>query len=250
MVRRFLKMAAATSLAAAAVASTPSCADNHESIFIYGVLALTAPDCTAKGDSGSKLLASGVMELKLTDTYRNFLLVGNQLIARGSPSNLRAEPNRVQINGATVTLTSSDGTAFQAYSVQANGTVSPTVSADPTYAPVFVEILPATIGQQLRKILAPTTGNAAPSLTLNAQVTVWGQTLGLNDVESGPFTFSINVTNGGTIVPTYDPVGGALNCKKIPTDVTFVPTCFTGEDVLATPCYYACQADPNAAGCI
>jgi hypothetical protein len=249
MVRRFLKMATVTSMAAAALASTPSCADNHESIFIYGVVALTAPDCTAKGDSGSKLLASGVMELKLTDNYRNFFLVGNQLIARGSPSNLRAEPNRVQINGATVTLTGSDGTSFPAYSVQANGTVSPTISADPTYAPVYVELIPSSIGQQLKKILTPKAGNAAPSLTLKASVTVWGQTLGLNDVESGPFTFSINVTNGGTIVPTYDSLG-VVNCKKVPTDVTFVASCFPGQDVEAIPCYYACQTDPTAAGCI
>lgn len=249
MVRRFLKMATATSLAAAALASTPSCADNHESIFIYGVVALTAPDCTAKGDSGSKLLAYGEMELLLTDTYGNFLLVGNQLISRGSPSNLRAEPNRVQVTGADVQLTGIDGTDFGFYSVPANGLVSPTVSADPNYAPVFVQIIPPAIGKALRAKLKPTATNATPSLTVLADIKVYGQTLGLNDVETGAFTFTINVTNGGTIFQTYDKVTGTLNCKVLPTDITFTPSCFPGQDVTAYPCYYVCLVDPTAAGC-
>jgi hypothetical protein len=249
MVRRFLKMATATSLAAAAVASTPSCADNHESIFIYGVVALTAPDCTAKGDTGSKLLAFGEMELKLTSTYGNFLLVGNQLIARGSPGNLRAEPNRVQITGADIQLTGIDGHDFTFYSVPANGLVSPTISADPTYAPVFVQIIPPAIGKKLKDYLPSTTANATPSLTVLADITVYGQTLGLNDVQSGKFTFTINVTNGGTIVQTYDTVKGKVDCTSIPTGTTFAQSCFPGQDLSANPCYYVCQADPTATGC-
>lgn len=243
MVRRFLKMATVTGLAAAALASTPSCADNHESIFIYGVVALTAPDCTAKGDTGSKLLAFGEMELKLTDTYGNFLLVGNQLIARGNPSNLRAEPNRVQITGADIQLTGINGADFGFYSVPANGLVSPTVSADPTYAPVFVQIIPPAVGKKLRAAVG-----AGASLTVLADIKVYGQTLGLNDVESGAFTYTINVTNGGSFVQTYN-VAGNPDCSTIPTDVTFAQSCFVGQDVSAYPCYYLCRVDPTATGC-
>ncbi len=249
MVRRFLKMAAATGLAAMAVVSTPSCADNHESIFIFGVVAVTAPDCTAKGDSGSKLLAYGEMELKITDTYGNFLLVGNQLISRGSPTNLRAEPNRVQITGADIQLTGIDGTDFGFYSVPANGLVSPTVSADPTYAPVFVQIIPPAKGKELQKYLAPTATNASPSLTVLADIVIYGQTLGLNDVKTGKFTFTINVTNGGTIVETYNAVKGKIDCTSVPTTQNFILSCFPGQDVSANPCYYVCPVDPTATGC-
>jgi hypothetical protein len=246
MVRRYLKMAFAMGLAGVAVASTPSCADNHESIFIQGVLAVTAPDCTAKADASAKILAYGIMELKLTNTYGNFVMVGNQLIARGDPNKLRAEPNRVQITGADVTLRDTAGTQYGYYSVPADGLIDPTTSSTPSYAPVFVQIIPAAIGNKIAGALA----TSGATVTLLADVKVYGQTLGLTNVESGIFTFSIEATNGGSIVRTIDTATGKVDCSKIPTGYSFTSSCFEGQDVSANPCFLICGSTPTDPVCL
>jgi hypothetical protein len=241
MVRRFLRIAAATTVAAAAFASTPSCADNHESIFIRGVLKVSAPDCTAKADAGATLLSAGLLDVALTNSYGNFLLVGSQLIARGNPSNVRAEPNRVQMTGADITITTLDNISIPAFSVPVSGLIDPTNTADPSYGAVYVQLIPPSVGQQLGAGL-----KANANRTALVTVKVYGQTLGLTDVESGDFTFLVNITNGGTIVYPVDKTTGKVTCTTIPTDITFTTSCAIGNDAPSVPCFELCQVNPNA----
>lgn len=247
MVRRYLKMACAMGVAGLTVASTPSCADNHQTIFIQGVLAVTAPECTAKADASAKLLAYGIMELKLTNTYANFIAVGNQLVARGSANRLISEPNRVQISGADITLRDTAGNVYGkgAYSVPANGIIDPTTTANPTYAPVFVQMIPASVGAEIAAKL--TDGQA---ITLLAEIKVYGETLGLTYVESGPYVYTIEATKGGTLVRTIDGSTGAVQCAKVPTGYEFIETCFSGQDVSANPCFAVCGSTPTDPICL
>ena len=249
MVRRFLKMAAAASVAATAVASVPSCADNHESIFVAGVLALTYPACTATPDPTATLLAGGIMELKLTNQYQAWLLVGSQLLALGQPATSAAESNRVQMSGADIQLNDSSGNQIAYYSVAAYGILNPTLTSDPSYGAISVQLIPpaaaATIAGQVAALEKANKGN---SVSVSAVIKVYGQTLGLTNVESGPFTYPITITDGGTIVKTVNSAK-AVDCTSIPTNVTFTTPCFSGQDVLQNPCFYVCSANPNDPVC-
>src|SRR5512146_2184814 len=79
------------------------CADNETMLFVQSVLALSG-DCTAEADPDSKMRLGGVLDTKFSTQYNAVLLVGNQLVARGSRDRLRTESNRIALKGAEVQL--------------------------------------------------------------------------------------------------------------------------------------------------
>jgi len=88
---------------------TASCAKNDSSMFVVGVIDVSATTCTAKADTTDALLAGGALDTAFTQSYTAFLLVGNQLTQQGSREQLRTETSRVSLRGAEVTLTDVGG---------------------------------------------------------------------------------------------------------------------------------------------
>jgi hypothetical protein len=192
----------------------PSCADNNMSIFIRQFQANQAPDCTLTSDPTALAVFGGTVDLGLTNTYVAFPLIGNQLIARGDQKQSKAEPNRVAIQGAEVTLKQlDDSNIVDPFSVLATGTVDPAPATDPTYGVTSVQLLPPALAPQL--IAALGLKNSGASASIKASLKVFGQTLGGKNVETGVVDFPLTVCIGCTVSVPRDavsPTGGPRNC--------------------------------------
>lgn len=267
MAASWWKLALALGTAGAFVALIPSCADNTESIFIRQMQADIAPACTVNSDPTALVIYRGVMDVGITTSYTAFPLVGNQLIARGDAKTNRAESNRVMIQGAEVQLRNSDGSPFgDAFRVIASGTVDPTTSSEATYGVTAVEVVPAKFGLQLRQQVAAKGFGAQTSI--QADIKIFGTTVGGRQVETGSFVHPIDVCFGCTINVPPDAVSkttgtDARNCAgPLNTGSSGGASqkliCFAGQDDL-TDCRLCqgtiatcrpCSTDASCAGLV
>ncbi len=188
---RFCSLACAAVLA---VLSLGACADNDSSIFIRGVVALQSPECEAEADPSSPQWFEGVYDTMVRSDlgYTAVLLVGNQLVPRGDPDQLRTETSRVTIEGAEVVLLSEAGSTITEFTVPSSGFVDPGTGDDPGYGLMSALLIPP--------------GQATGDRVI-AEVRAFGTTLGGDEVESATFTFPITVCPGCLLsIPA-----GALN---------------------------------------
>jgi hypothetical protein len=187
----------------------PSCADNNSSMFVVGVIALDKTTCVAKPDTTETLLAGGVMDVAFTQSYSNFVLVGNQLTQRGSREQLRTETSRVTLRGAEITLTTLDGKKLGNYSTVGTGFVNEADGDVPSYAAMSVNIIPSALGSNPALLEAG---------TVVAKIRVFGDTLGNIAVTSSQLDFPIRICNGCLVgYPTAaadpaTPAGGGYKC--------------------------------------
>lgn len=197
------------------------CADNKSTIFIRHVLAKTE-DCAFTADPGGAFIGQGTMDLQFTSSYAPFVLVGNQLVPQGDDEALKTETSRVQLHGAEVHLTTAGGEGVQSFSTTCAGTIDAAAGPEPGYGVTQVTMIPP--------------GAVDTPGSYLARVTVFGETLGNQDVESGEFTFPIEVCDGcliffnkesqdaGTCVaPSGDPIGLCLPGQDGLTDCSLLP---------------------------
>lgn len=181
----------------------PACQDNESIVFIMGVMDIKSNDCTATPEAAARLQASGIVDLTLRSSYKAVLLVGSQLTQRGSREQLRTETARLRIEGAEVELDDANGTplnlgsAANPFSVISTGFAHPAAGTEPGYGSVFVDLIPGSVSASVRNGV------------VLAKVRVFGTTLGDQEIESGEFTFPIQVCRGCLISypPTTGPVG-------------------------------------------
>lgn len=268
MAASWMKLAFAVGIAGSFAALVPSCADNNQSIFIRQIQALQAPECTVTSDATAFTSPTGFVDVGIATNYVLHPLVGNQLLARGDARQARAEPNRVQLEGAEVELVKPSGETVaigglpNPYSVIATGTIDPTASADATYGVTQLEVIPPVFMAGYRQLLAK--GGPGTTETIHAKIKVFGHTLGGTAVETGVFTYPITACYGcGVSVPAeaVDLKISARNCKGVSATSTAGTAqrtiCFTGQDAftdcrtcqgvlpLCTPCD-AAATDPDA----
>jgi hypothetical protein len=234
---RFCSSTLGTMLLAAV--SLGACADNDSGMFVRGVLALQAPDCEAVADPTSPHWFEGVYDLAVRSElgYSAVLLVGNQLVPRGSPDQLRTETSRVVIEGAEVALLSESGATITEFTVPSSGFVDPGSGEDPGYGAMSALLIPP--------------GQATDDRVI-AEVRAFGTTLGGDEIESAAFTFPITVCTGCLItVPSLDAVDENGMCTAAssaelpeqtcrpgqdePVDCRYVPTYDTGLRPATTP---------------
>jgi hypothetical protein len=185
MRRKLAKRALVAGLiGAGALLVGPGCAENESSLFVRSVLVVSPPECVVKADPGSTMLLGGFMDLGLTDTYRAALLVGNQLVRRGSRDQLRTETSRVTLRGAEVRVRNALGALLREFTVDGTGFVDPGTSDEPGYGVMYVPMIP------------PGTAGLRPNTTVVASVRVFGETLGGTEIESGDLSFPISLCNG------------------------------------------------------
>jgi hypothetical protein len=200
----------------AAVASV-GCADPETSIFIQHNLKIESPACVARSDPEATSLGSGLLDVAFNLEYTASLLVGNQLTPRGEKPKLRPETMRVQLRGAEVMLTDLQGNVIEdSFSVPGTGFIDPSAGENPGYGVTFAELIPATVGDRLRRQLEPV-GRGA-SRTVIAEVRVFGDTLGGAEVESGPFIYPITVCYGCSVFFPLDALQ-ATNNQQLCTNV-------------------------------
>ncbi len=197
-----------------AVMGPAGCADNKSTIFVKHVLAPT-DDCSFEADPTAPALFYGLMDLAVTDTYTAVLLVGNQLVPQGEDDQLRTETSRVALQGAEVRLDAIGGDTVAHFRTIVSSTVDPAAGPEPGYGWANVTLVPPGLG------LAP--GEYV------ATVTVFGETLGNQDVETGEFSFVIRVCDQCLV--TYSPEALTLGACRPPAGELVVP-CFPGQDVL------------------
>ena len=223
-------------VAAGSTLAVSGCADNDSSLFIAGVLGEASNTCTFEPDGDAVTRGSGTIDVSLTQTYTMPLLLGNQLVARGDEDKLRTETSRIVIRGAVVTVLDVKTNATLAnFSTNANGFVNPSSGTTPGYGVSFVTAVPSSLGQQLDSSL--TLGQFKE---LNVAVSVYGDTLGGQEIESATLTYPLFACKGCLVdCSTASPIDGS--CLSFPEDDLSV-SCFIGQDTFA-PCQFSNDPD-------
>ncbi len=221
-------------LALGGLVLSAGCADNNSMLFVRGVVSADASSCTPKADPANTYLAYGYLDTAFTSTYTGFLLVGNQLVARGSRTQIRTEPNRITIRGAVVTISNpaATGAAFS-FSTTATGFVDPSLGDTPGYGLVAVDLIPGvnnvTVGGQP---YLPTNGEVIVT------VSVFGDTLGGTSITSSSLTFPIKICYGCLVSfpsKALDPL---------------IKTRCTGDPPTTTPCTFGQDAAVDCRLCV
>jgi hypothetical protein len=221
-----------------------ACAHNDQSIFIRQVMApptvAIGTQCVYTPDPTLQELGSGILDVSLTNRYTAVLLVGNQLVPQANPDQARTESNRVELQGATVTVVNagdlpgiSANTTLQSFTVNAVGFADPGTGGTPSYGLLIADIL--EFDKITTSLPIPANGG---SVTLVAHVKAFGETLGRTSVETNEFDFPIDVCSGCLVsFPTgsADPLQAMPNCLGSTTMTTgstgmIVQPCFLGQD--------------------
>ncbi len=214
------------------------CADNDSSLFIKGVLVPEEGEnegCRYTAEGDATLLLSGTLDLSISNTYKMPLLLGNQLIPRGDADKLRTETARIVIRGAVVTVleAGADERELFAFTTNASGFVDPASGSDPGWGLSIVHAIPSDLEAQLGLGLGE-------AIELNVAVSVFGDTLGGDEVESSTITFPIFVCRGCLV--DCSTAGFDGSCRTVPEGGELDVYCNPGQDA-PTPCQYSGDAD-------
>jgi hypothetical protein len=235
----FSKTMTVGALLASAGLSTVACAENESSLFVIGVYALSRTQCVADPNSTAVLLPAGTLDRTLASGYNAALLVGSHLTARGSRENLRTETSRLSIEGASITLYTTDNREIALPDVAATGFVHPASGTDPGLATVFAQLIrPADLG------------SLGPPGQAIVRIRIFGTTLGGQEIESGDYDFPIQICDGCLIsypseAADPDAPGDDYLCDPaVDAEVeTTEPICSLGQDVMV-PCTFCAGFNP------
>ena len=210
------------------------CAENESMLFIGGVLAPNPPECEFMPDPGATTLLSGSVDPALTNIYRGVLLVGNQLVRRGSTDQLRTESARVSVEGTEVHVLTRDGDEVDKYTVPASGDIPPASGQEAGYGAVGTDLL-----QPVRDYIDD---------VMVVSVQVYGKTLGGQPVESNWFTYPIHVQTWGSLIEYPLEAMSSDNRCVLAAQETTAP-CYAGQDGMTTCtlCGADVCTDPDAA---
>jgi hypothetical protein len=199
------------------------CATNDSSLFLVGVLDISSTTCVGKPDPSAALLAGGVLDDAFKKNYAAIVLVGNQLVRRGSHDQLRTETARVDLLGAEVRLESIDArTVYDTYSTNGTGFIDPASGETPGYASMLVNVLPDV---ELAKL------PAFRPLQIVAKIRVFGNSLGGQSITSSELSFPIGICTGCLIDYFADATNPDLcAAPSAVTGTTAADICDFGQD--------------------
>jgi hypothetical protein len=185
MRRSLLKTLLAIAAPALVAGALPGCATNDNIMFIVGVGYAKAGACQVKPDLEAPTLAKGAMDRLFASEYTAILVVGNQVMERGSRERVRAETSQVSIKGAEVKIeTPQGGEVVPAFSSLSTGFIDASDGTDAAVATISATLIPASVAPLL------------PRGTVVAKVRVFGTTLGGEEVESSELSFPIEICDG------------------------------------------------------
>jgi len=233
LARRMLVVAM---LAGSAAFGGQGCADSESMIFIRQVNVPVpggATGCTVTADPAALTMPQGSLDVAFRLHYDAALLVGNQLVNRGSREQLRTETASVQIEGAEVRLEDASGArAWGPFTVPATGYIDPAVGSTPSFGLAEVVLLGPDFGAQMSAQLA---GSPGLVKRYTSVVKVFGHTLGGTPVDTGEWHFPISICYGCLISypsAANDPkLSPQPNCDlPVGTGTTLPETCTPGQD--------------------
>jgi hypothetical protein len=186
--------------------------------------------CTFTADPSQLHLTSGVLDVGIVDSYSAEFLIGNQIVARGDPSQPDTETSFLKIEGAVVRILDAAGNEVTSFTQPAGITIPPANGGTPGYAPVSLQILdPATVQTLGLAASVGTTKRLIPYTRF------FGHTLGGDSIESNEFGFPIDVCYGCLISfssADINPNFKSPNCigtSSSSASATSVP-CTVGQD--------------------
>jgi hypothetical protein len=236
---RMLRPFIAGGLICAAAVTAAGCAENDSTLFIYGVLKELPPACTVLADPASEMIGSGRLDIALRTNYEAWLLVGNQYAPRGAKQQLRTETTRVTLTGAEITLKdAASGKVLSCknqpncgqFSVYGSGFANSSKSEDPGWGAISAQLIPSAVGESYLADLTGALSKAGPStIGLVATVRAFGTTLGGQDVETGGFSFPIQVCNG-CLIDYSSIVFPATKCTLGANETVTAAGCRMGQD--------------------
>jgi len=212
MRRTLLKSLLALAAPCLVAGALPSCATNDSMMFIVGVGVRKAGACAVKADLTSPTLSNGVLDRLFASEYVASLIVGNQVMERGSRERVRTETSRVAFKGAEVKIETPQGAeVVPSFSSLATGFVDASDGTDAAVATMSATLIPASVAAQL-----------SPG-TVVVKVRVFGTTLGGEDIESSELSFPIEVCDGCLVsypasARDLTATGGDYKCKLATDD--------------------------------
>ncbi len=212
-------------LSALVATGAMGCADNESSLFVRQVQAVEAPDCRVTADPGALFMPYGVLDVAIAgdNGYQATLLVGNQLVQRGSSETVRTETARVALRGAIVRGVDADGVeVVPSFTVDGTGFVDPGTQSSPGYGLMATTLIP------------PQSGLAAGWVTV--WVKVFGRTLGGKDIESNELAYPINICSGCLVSFPAKAIDSTGTCV-LGSGQDFQLPCIPGQDG-AVPCTF------------
>lgn len=225
---RMLRNALSTAALALCVSQSTGCTEENTEMVIVANLARPAGSCTIRADLTSTSLGSGFLDVGLKLDYVASLLVANQLTPRGDKENLRTETMQVSLEGAEVRLLDAEDNLLEEFTVPASGVIFPEPATGPGLGIATVTLVPSTTGSALAEELE----NSGQRRTLIAEAKVYGRTLGGLEVESGMFTYVIQVCEGCLVSFPTEALrleDSVLYCDQEEVDENDVP-CRLGQD--------------------
>lgn len=226
--KRLLLNSLSTAVLAVGFLGGSGCTDENTEMLIVANLARPAGSCVARADLSATTLGNGFLDVGLKLDYVASLLVANQLTPRGDKSNLRTETMQVSLQGAEVRLLDAEDNLLEEFTVPASGVIFPEPAVGPGLGIATVTLVPATTGAELAQDLE----NRGQRRTLIAEAKVFGTTLGGLEVESGTFTYVIEVCEGCLIAFPTEALrleDNTLFCDQESVDENEVP-CRIGQD--------------------
>lgn len=217
--RRLTKGLLITGFVSFGAMSLPGCADNETMLFVQSVLALQ-DNCVAEADPDAPMWLGGVMDLAFTSQYNAVLLVGNQLVARGSRDQLRTESNRVVLKGAEVQILDDQENLIKEFTVPGTGFVHVGTATEPGWGLLATTLIPAGV-----------TGIGPDALYI-IDVRVFGDTLGGTEIESASLRFPIYTCAGCLLsfpLDADDPAVSGYQCTNTEQQPETTP-CRLGQD--------------------
>lgn len=232
-------------VAGTAALTTPACVDNESSLYIQGVLAPAAGDCSFTPSAAATLFLRGRLDVAFKNEYKAALLVGSQITTRVNRNELRTETSKVRLEGVEVSLVdSADAEIVPAFTVPVAGFIEAAQTVA-SFGAVEALLVPEKAGQKLTTLL---NGDKTAVKRVIAKARVYGHTLGGVDVQSGEFQWPIDVCYGCSILLNPDPATGAV-CSRDSGNVGSgdPTTCFTWAQEAGVPCAFCpnLSKDPN-----
>jgi hypothetical protein len=215
-----------------------SCADNESTIFIrqVNVPVSSGTGCTVEASPTNPFITRGLLDLAFRSQYVATLLVGNQLVPRGSATQARTETARVAIQGTEVhAVDNATGTVvFGPKTVPGSGFVDPATGSNASYGLTDSVLFGVDPGSQASLDFAGSIQAGTGSRSVTAFTKVFGRTLGGMDVESGEWEFPISICYGCLVAYPPDasnPALGRPNCDApVATGTTLDTPCAIGQD--------------------
>ncbi|RLB57305.1 MAG: hypothetical protein DRI90_18120 [Deltaproteobacteria bacterium] len=169
--------------------ATMGCTDTGSTIFIRQIQLPDAEDnCTVRPDPAATYTAAGFLDTSLGGgAYEAAMLVGNQMSRRGDEDTLRPETSRVQFYEAELEVFDYAGGLLREYTMPVSGFADPGSGTEPGWGVVGATIVDSD---------SAGAASGGGGQTVIARVTIYGVTLGGEEVESAPWDFPIYVCSG------------------------------------------------------